>query len=77
MDFMDDMYDLLDPEIKAWIFHEKHVYRAHAGRDGTREGFLKHISERIDKISEDKREKIGRAIVGACVDAMIEREGWP
>jgi hypothetical protein len=58
-------------KVAQWIEREKAVYLAHAGREGTLEGFREHIAKMI-KADPGMSEMF----VLEYVDALIAAEPW-
>jgi hypothetical protein len=46
-----DVLDL-DGKLARWLENEQKVYLAHAGRDGTREGFRQHVAKMVSRNPE-------------------------
>jgi hypothetical protein len=67
-DLVDDMFDH-GGWLAQWIEREKQIYLAHAGRDGTLEGFREHVCKLMEADPEKQRKAFE-----SFVDAFIAND---
>jgi hypothetical protein len=71
-DLIDDVLDA-DGAFAQWLDREKSVYLAHAGRDGTLDGFLDHIRKMMERDPTKALARFFDAYLDAFTEASIAR----